>query len=704
MSYVRPGARVIGEDFSRGFRDTPETDTLPAGATPDARNAILRRIEAGEQRRATMAKRAGSRLINATALAATKAVDGLVEFRREAAAPKLLAACNGAWSVYDDVSTFSAIAGATGYTAGRPARAVFFKNQAWLHDGTAHQLYDGTTVRPVGFAKPTGVTNMSAGSSPGVTGTFTARYTWYDQTHDHESSPTEAATASLVCTDDQRVHTKPSGSPPAHVTHWRVYVRREDTSEVYWMRVATVAIGTTTHSEAVIDAARRDPLPGESANDPPSFVPALAVVWKGYGIAFPSDSSTMHVATQGDIEAWNPRNAFKVSPGDGEPVRLAKTFGSECLVMKPHASFQLLGSKLPFDIEPVHSAFGCVSQDAGLEVLGRFFAWDAVKGPYWTDLSTWQPIGDFAIEGILADLNRAQLAGIVAVHDEANSLVIWAIPTTGSARRRMLLAYHYLIGTWLPPITGLEYASLTQYTTNAGALGVYLGDYWGRVYQLFDGDRDGPATGTVRGTVTAATNSTLTDENATFYTAGSGLAGVPVMACSPSGSCYWRRIASNTATTLTLDTTTANAWSVTPQAGWTYAIGGIDWYWKTGWLDFGLPGVVKALRWLSIQLKPTSGTHEVDVRVQFNENDGATVTRRAAFSAGAPGGVWGAMVWGEDVWGATVRRMRKLRLMRTCFSLSIQFRNPYPDEPVELTRYQVDADPLVRRRSPGGEG
>lgn len=703
MSLIRPHTRVRAEDFSRGFLDSPETDTLHPGATPEARNAMLARIEIGETSRATLAKRRGSRLLNPVAMSVGDPVDGLHEFRREDAAPVLLAACDGVWYAFNDVDTFTAVSGATGYDAGATARITTFKNQAWLYDGgPVHQLYDGTTVRVVGIAKPTGVTNMTA-TGTGVTGTFTARYTWYDQLHDHESSPTEAATASLATTNQSRVHTKPAGSPPAHVTHWRAYVRREDTSEVYWMRVATVAIGTSSHTEAVIDAARRDLMPRDSDNDPPTFAPAIAGTWKGYGLAFEADDSTLWISQRGDIESWPPRNQFPINPGDSEPVRLSKAYGTRWLLMKPHATYQLLGTELPFDIEPVHSAFGSVSQEAGLEVLGRFFAWDAIKGPYWTDLSSWVPLADFTIEHTLAHVNRAALTGIRAVHDEQRSLIIWAVPTTGSPRRRTLLAYHYGLGCWLPPMTGLEYASLAQYTDDDGQLGVFTGDYWGRVYQLFDADREGPPAGTLTGTITNATTSSLTDSTAAFYTTSDGLVGMPVMVQGPDGSRQWRRILSNTGTAITIDTTAGTPWSVTPAAGWRYAVGGIDWFWRTPWLDFGQPGMAKRLGWLSLQMKPLGGDSTVEIRARFNERDASVDDRPVSFHAGAAGGVWGSGQWGAMLWGGTVRRFRKLRLFRACFSAALEFANPWPDQPVEITRYEIDADLLPRRRVGGAE-
>ncbi len=703
MSFTNPELTLGTRDFSPGFLDTPEPDTLPPGASPDAKNAFFYGVEAGpEQRRARMGRRRGCRLVNPSAIASTKKIDGLWEFRRESSAGQLLAACNGAWYAFDEINAFAALAGATGYNAGASARiSPTFKNQTVLHDGSNQQIYDGSSVRGIGFSKPTGLTNMSAAAGPGVTGTYSARYTWYDQNHDHESSPVVGQTANLVLANQQRTHTKPSGAPPAQVTHWRAYVRREDTSEIYWMRVATVAIASATVTEAVIDTARVDRLPLEAENEPPAVTFSILGVFNGYAIGFEQDKSTMHVSKQGDIESWDPNNRFKVDAGDGRPVRSAKNFGTEFLIQKPHASWHLVGTRLPFDIEPLQGSFGNVSQEAGLEVAGRFFGWDEIKGPYWTDIGpNWVSIADFTIENVLATVNRQALQDIRAVHDETRNLIIWAVPTIGSTRKRTLLAYHYKLGVWLPPITGMEYGSLVQYTTNSGQLSVYFGDYWGRVYELWQNDRDGlptnPSTLTISGTVKSATSSTLTDGTANFYTTGDGMAGMPIAVRSPAGVWQWRRIQSNTATVITLDTTNANPWTTVPLAGWTYILCGIEWYWTTPILDGGQPARQKRGHWLELQQTPAAGTFTIDLLARFGTT---TDDLSLSYQTQAAGALWGVGIWGVSLWagGIAVRPFSKLRLKRSFFSVQFRFSNYYPDQRVELTAYQVGCDILSRR-------
>jgi hypothetical protein len=52
-----------------------------------------------------------------------------------------------------------------------------------------------------------------------------------------------------------------------------------------------------------------------------------------------------------------------------------------------------------------------------------------------------------------------------------------------------------------------------------------------------------------------------------FYTTGAGLMGLPVLHIDANGNTQWRRIQSNTANVLTLDTTNDSAWNTLPVAG-----------------------------------------------------------------------------------------------------------------------------------------
>jgi hypothetical protein len=556
--------------------------------------------------------------------------------------------------------------------------------------------------------KPTGVTAMTAGTGPGVTGTYSARYTWYDQTHDHESSPSTDATASLVLTNQTRTHTAPTGSPPSNVTHYRIYVRREDTSEAYWMRVATVIYGVPTYTEAVTDGTRVDPLPLNSANDPPTVNFAAMGVWKGFVVGFVEDGSDMHVSKQHDCESWNPKDIFKVSPGDGKGVRAVVSFGTYCVIMKPTRSFYLEGSRLPFEIRELSPDYGTVSVEATIAVGDYLYAWDEVKGPYRTNLNVWEGLADYRIDATLERVTNTRQ--IRVAHDEAHSLIVWSIGTEYVGRNRTLLAYHYGLETWLPPITGLEYGALTHYTPNNAASGLFCGDLWGRVHRLFETDRQSVPSGTVMTSVAALptppSTTQITGDSAAFYTTGAGLAGLPVAIQQADGSWVWHRIASNTATVLTLDTTYHPPLAATPAVGARIFVGGIDWYWWSPVLDGGAPGVRKRAGWFDLQWKPAGDetttilpSHTIQVVLRFDEGEGPITSRTADFSAATGASLWNSAIWGTSVWSTVVRRQRKVRVGRAFRAVQVGFSNYEPDQATEITGYSIGCDWLRRRKA-----
>jgi len=696
-------------DFSPGFLDTPEEDMLPGGATPDARNEDFDTFDF-RTKRATVKKRGGLMLMNPVAMDAGATVDGLFEFRQlPTTTPVLLAICNGKLKVFDNIDTFTQVGATAPFTPGNTARAEFFANNAFLCDGTAFLRYNGTDLVDVGQVKPTSATNISAVApvGAGVSGTFEAYYVWYDPIMDHESSPSDTTAATTVLVNQARRHTKPGGAPGSPYTQWRAYVRRTDTNEFNFYRAATVPIASATFDEELTDTTRRNAGAGpySSANDPPPIGVAILVQWKGFGLATTLNDDSFYMSKQGDLQSWHPAHKFPVARGDGEKITSILPYGTDVLIQKGHSTYHLVGDQLPFVVEPLHSKWGNVSQESGLEVNGFFYGWDRENGPYRTDTGRlWETLVRGRIADVVATVNRSTLGEICAIYDESADVIRWAVALFGNSRKRLVLKYHIGLDCWLPPDDGMEYSAFASFTLPGGTHSEFMGDYWGRVYKLNTTDRDGvPAGLTTIGpiAVTSATADTVTCAGATFYTDGSGLVGLPVAVRSTSGQWQWRRIVSNTATEITLDTTHDNIWTTIPDASYTLIVGGIRWYRWTPWIDFGVADLIKALTYFFLQGKATSSSNDVEVVFRFNDVDAAVTSKTFRFPTGALAGIWGVMIWGVGLWGTTSRRMRKARLSHSPFTVQIQFLNYYPDQPFTMTQYLLQADPLPGRKAAG---
>lgn len=716
MSYTRPLHRLVQRDFSEGYLDTPEADTLNPGASPDAKNCLLTSVENQSKRRAVLRRDPGALLLNPVAIAAQKSVDGLFEFLRENAAGQLLAACNGALSVFDNVNAFGAITGGAGFTPGNPVRMTVFRNNAVFCDGSQNLRYNGVQGFPLGFVAPTGAPGLADGGAGGAlaAATWEGYAVWYDSVMDHESDWSPIATPLVLGANRLRQWTKPAGAPPANVDKWRVYCRRVDTNERNYFLVGTVDIGTATLSESISDLARVIPGANVNENLPPSQAFAILEEWLGYCLAVPPASSMLNVSKQYDAESWNPKNQFPIGgKGDSKPVRSIRKYGEEVIIQKPRKSYRVLAPNgtLPFQIKPIHSSLGNVSQESALEVRGWLYGWDEKVGPYRTNLVDWHPLGDNRIANTVRSVNKLALDQIRADHDDANNLIIWAVPTT-SSRKRTLVRYNYVLDRWMPPRIGMEYSSLSQFTTTAGNAGLYFGDYWGRVYQMYAQESDGVPSGSTIARVSAATASTVTCDfeqtvdiagvltttavPVAFYTTGSGLAGMPYALRNAAGDWTWGIIASNTGSQITVDTVNGALVSPLPDATYTLIVGGIQGYWWTPPIDFGDPELRKVARWFSIQGRIPSSSFALTVSVRLDQR----VVVNQSFMVQFPtvGLVWGVGVWG-DLWGADPPEdMKKHRINRRFAYAQFRFSNFWPNQPWVVTAYGLGADPLVGNR------
>lgn len=701
MSDLAPDLSLGTEDFSPGYLDTPEPDTLPNGATPNARNAVFARLESQDRVRATMRRRRGSRLINPTPIASGAPVDLMFSFSREDGTSELVVVCNGALYVWDGGTGFAAVTGGSGFTSDADIFAFQFKNNLIVTDGTIWKRYNGTAAFDIGFVAPTAAPALTVGSATGVTGTYEGYAVWVDSVTGHESSPS-ATSSAVVFTDDKRTWAKPAGAPPANVTHWRVYCRRTDTNEANFYRTGLdQLVATASYTEATSDTARRDaPGPRVSSNDVPDVL-AFADEWKSYRIGVKPNSSDLYISKQGDFESQHPDDVFPVGGrGDSKPVRQARKFGEGFYLRKPTKTYQLVGDRVPFTIDHVESSWGAVSQDSGLEVDGTWFDWDEHRGPYASDMAgTWAGLADARVRAIVATVNRTYLHRIRAIHYSPANLIGWMVPTS-SARRRTILWYDYTRKRWLPPTTGLEYTAWALHTDVTGYFGMYVGDEWGRVYELFSGDADGPPAGTtVRAPISAATAGTITatvdmdGDPVAFYTTGAGLAGMPVAVKSPAGVWQWVRAQSNTSGVITLDTTNGPQLNPVPagDGSWEVVVGGIEWYWDTPRLTGGKRSYAKRLWHVFVEGSSTGPNYVLEVKARYNRAEGFSESIAVSFPAA--GLVWGVGQWGVDVWGAAgTRHMRKHRMNRTVFDVQLRFQNFYPNQAFEITAYEVTAD------------
>lgn len=220
------------------------------------------------------------------------------------------------------------------------------------------------------------------------------------------------------------------------------------------------------------------------------------------------------------------------------------------------------------------------------------------------------------------------------VHDPSEEVIRWFVCLDGSRYPRHALAYHYRHRRWW--IEEFPFGIASSYL---GFLGtppqVFLGAEGRRVLALGHGSLDGasPANGTVRGTATAGGIRTLTDSAASFDTAN--LAGLPVRIVEGTGSGQSRIIASATATVLTVK----NPWTNQPDSTSVYQIGGFQWRYKTGWLNW-TDDEVESKRAVKLRYKPTTNDSYLEYRIyEDSPVEGRAAARTAGHSHGLEEGM-----------------------------------------------------------------
>jgi hypothetical protein len=172
---------------------------------------------------------------------------------------------------------------------------------------------------------------------------------------------------------------------------------------------------------------------------------------------------------------------------------------------------------------------------------------------------------------------------------------------------------------------------------------------------------------------------TVTAGAAAFYTGGSGLAGLPVaVALARRAVWQWRRIQSNTATTITLDVTNDNPWTTTPRRPVTWsssaASAGIT---RRRGSTSGSPKSQKSLLYFYLQGKATSvNNHEPVGRTCATTTTKARSTSTDfTFPVGNLSGVWGIDDLGHRTVGArSIAAPARRAIERSVFSVQFQMK------------------------------
>jgi hypothetical protein len=704
------------ESWAGGVITSLEVDAIPASASPRGLNAELRSAGGG---RAAVAKRRGVETANATAITGATAILGQHEFKRRAVGGAtftthhLVYSQNGRLDVLKSDGTTEAYdsTDADPFTSGdTPPDFAVVNNECWIVNGVENKkattTSDGASrrVRNIGLARPSAPTLGDSGT--GMTGTYEIVLAYRNSLTGHTSSRSDATSRSVT---NKTIDVTIPTSIDAQITHVVIGIRKTGLQTEFF-ELATVTAGTSTYAVNVTDGtltALTTLMPDTAENDAPPVLSVAEFHLERVFAAGPTEPSKLLFSQLFKPESFDPENYEPISADDGDSIVALKSAFGILVIFKRNSLWALYGDDPnTWEIRLIDSKIGTTSHRSVVFVNGTLYWWSEVGPVAWSGDGKPLLIGQELIADTLSadNLRYAQYHRVCAEADITNERILWAVNETSPegepnfTNNNALIPFNYALQRfestkWDP----LDTASLGVVADATDVPRLFIGGYYGQLFEYGSVDADGAESGTVSGTVTSATNgppATLTDSTAAFMTTGAGLKGRYVYVAAPGGqSVQRRRIISNTATVLTLDT--GLQWNIVPNEFYTYVIGGPDWQWDTYVAAQSSAFWKKRFRFLFCQLKTEATEALVSIDLLFDYSNSVGQTLEVLVVPG--GGKWDSAVWDVDRFGAQAAKSERLRVGGTGYAWRARFRNGNPNEPVTLLKVGMSAELLTEK-------
>jgi len=201
-----------------------------------------------------------------------------------------------------------------------------------------------------------------------------------------------------------------------------------------------------------------------------------------------------------------------------------------------------------------------------------------------------------------------------AVLDPGDEAIRWFVALNGEFYPRFAIAYGirtkaFWLEEYCVPITSSCLATINN------RYQVFLGSTCGRILAAGTQALDGcdPANGSTVGTVTSATQTTLTDTSSSY---GSDVVNCPVWIYAGTGKGQFRVIVSVNSQTLNLD----QPWLTMPDTTSQYQIGGISWNWLSAVYRLARVPTQNERRFETI-FSPTIDPLTMDQRIYFDRSE-----------------------------------------------------------------------------------
>jgi hypothetical protein len=350
---------------------------------------------------------------------------------------------------------------------------------------------------------------------------------------------------------------------------------------------------------------------------------------------YPTQRATWAWSKPNKVEYFPAANAQQVAPDDGDEPSGWLMVRKDLFACKRRHVYRCVYSQDPNPVTGDGGIFqvtderGLVNQRCRVAIGSEAYLLDEI-GVWMFDGAIGVVPIDMAIrrliqpssEPVAERINWAQKEKFHAVWDPKRDRVLFFVCLGTDTEPKNAFVYERLTERWSVETYQQAITSSTIMPDTAGKQRAWVGDENGYIWAIGVGLTDGAApsdSGTLRGTATSGTASTLVDTGASFYTTGDGLDGVPVYIHAGTGSGQWRIISSNTGTQLTVS---AN-WTTNPDSTSQYYIGAIEAKLRSKWFAMQYPHLRKRLGRLRLYFEPQTASQWVGLTLYHDFNSTA---------------------------------------------------------------------------------
>lgn len=333
----------------------------------------------------------------------------------------------------------------------------------------------------------------------------------------------------------------------------------------------------------------------------------------------PAERNVLYYSATDEPESVPSTNTVPLqeNTADTDEVTGLIPMGGFLLVMKERHHQRLTFVSQPAaDVNVMPLAYrGCLNQRTWCQAEGTFYMLDQFG--IYAFAGSPRPLSEPIQDIFRDDIDWSKAKWFSAHSNCLEEYIEFLVAFSGDSGTRPTrgLRYYYRTQSWQTITYQWEMGGAAVVAISGKARLVLGGeDDW--LYLKDEGTLDGidstTVSGTIRGTVTSATSTTLVDPTATFP---SGLTeNIPIVIYDGTGKMQVRRISSRDSAT---QVSVSAAWTTTPDGTSKYQIGGIKWNWKSGL--FKLVHVEQDnQRAIRVNYQPTTGAHAFDIRRYVN--------------------------------------------------------------------------------------